>query len=278
MSYLGLSRSIRERNSILNVNIVQIEGKRGFAKPAANKICMDIDDFLLKGSIAKKKARQGYIEGLMIEIAQKDFPEFCSREGYYGGNKLLAYSSKFNSIGEALWKLFQKSKRTNYYKSIRNYRKSLREKIGYTSKHYIPHPLPIENLGFSITFIAPGKYGTGNENLMSRKNEEKVSYLMDVNEVLLRGDVNQDEFLSYTLECLLGGVHGIKVDDIIDLIRVNSEFLYRVKKKITRNLIVKEKVQFANCIFGNSNKYIQKFGDLKQNLSRSGLKFMLDNI
>lgn len=184
MSYKGLSRSIKEKKSLLDASKVQIEGKRGFAKPAMNKICMDIDDFVLKGSIIKTKVEHGYVEGLLVKITQRNFPEFCSREGYMGGNKLISYSSKFNSIGEALWKLFQKSIKNDYYRSIRNYRKKLGDILGYTSKHYIPHPLVIENLGYAITFIAPGKYGTGNGNLISRKIEEKISYLMDTNEVL----------------------------------------------------------------------------------------------
>ncbi|GAI60784.1 unnamed protein product [marine sediment metagenome] len=276
MSYRGLLRSIKERINLLDAIRVQIKGKRGFAKPTFNKICMDVDDFVLKGSIIKNKAEQGYIEGLIVKITQRDFPDFCSREGYTGGNKLITYSSNFNSVGEALWKLFQESIKNDYYKSIRNYRMKLKDKLDYTSKHYIPHPLVIKNLGYAIMFIAPGKYGTGNGNLKSRKNEENISYFMDINEVLKRADVNKNEFLTYTLECLYGGVHGINVKDIIDLISVNSEFFNEVKKKFNEELIIKEKVQFANCIFGSLDNYKQKFGNFEQNLSRSGLKSMID--
>lgn len=177
MSYRGLLRSTKERIRVLDPIRVQIKGKRGFAKPALCKICMDIDDFLLKGRIIKNKIEEGYIEGLMIKIPQKDFPEFCSREGYTEGNKLITYSSNFNNIGEVLWKIFQESKNNKYDISLRNYRKMLKDKLGYTSKHYIPHPLVIKNLGYAITFIAPGKYGTGNRNIKSRKSEENISHL-----------------------------------------------------------------------------------------------------
>lgn len=81
--------------------------------------------------------------------------------------------------------------------------------------------------------------------------------------------------MTYTLECLYGGVHGINVMDIIDLISVNLEFFKKVKKKITKDLIIEEIDQFANYIFGNLNNYKQKFGNLEQNLSRSGLKSIL---
>jgi hypothetical protein len=56
----------------------------------------------------------------------------------------------------------------------------------------------------------------------------------------------------------------------------NSGFFNEIKKKFNEELIIKEKEQFANCIFGNLDNYKQKFGNFEQNLSRSGLKSMLD--
>ena len=276
MSYRGLLRSVKERIKMLDAFRIQIKGKRGLAKPAFHKFCMDIDDFILEGSTIENQVDQGYIEGLLVEITQNNFPEFCTREGYTRGNKLITYSSNFSNIGEALWKLFQESMRNNYSKSLKIYRKKLKANLGYTSKHYIPHPLEIKNLGYAITFIAPGKFGTGNGNLKSRKTEENISYLMSLNEVLGRRDVNKNELLNYILECLYGGVHGINVRDIIDLISANFEFLREVKKNFSEDSINMEKKQFANYIFGNIINYEQKFGNLEQNLYRSGLKSLLD--
>ena len=134
----------------------------------------------------------------------------------------------------------------------------------------------IKNLGYAIIFIAPGKYGTGNGILKSRKSEENISCLLDINDVLERADVDKNEFLTYTLECLYGGVHGINVKDIIEIVSKNSGYFNEVKRNFNEELIIKEKEKFANCLFGNLDKYKQKFGNLEQNLSRSGLKSMLD--
>ncbi len=43
---------------------------------------------------------QGYLEGLILEINQKNFPELCNRECYTQGNKLISHSLDYNSIGE----------------------------------------------------------------------------------------------------------------------------------------------------------------------------------
>jgi len=148
--------------------------------------------------------------------------------------------------------------------------------MNYTSIDYIPHPLDLKNLGYAITFIAPGKYGTGNTYQPSRKEQKCIFSLMDVNDVLKRKDVNKNEFLKYALECVYGGVHGINVRDIIDLISKNLEFLNEVQKDLTDQSIIKERNQFANRIFNNLEIYEQKFGNLNQNLTRSGLKLILD--
>ena len=75
---------------------------------------------------------------------------------------------------------------------------------------------------------------------------------------------------------MYGGVHGINVRDIIDLISKNLEFLNEVQKVLTEQSIIKERNQFANRIFDNLEIYEQKFGNLNQNLIRSGLKLILD--
>ena len=280
MSFLGLYRNGLEnlkKINILDAFRVQIKGQRGFAKPSKNKIyCMDINNFKLKGSFIDVTPKQGYIEGLVIQINQDEFPKCCRREGYYKGDDLITYFSDDNSIGEGLWNLYQESMGDDSNQSIREYRKNLRKKIYYTSSDYIPHPLDLKNLGYAITFIAPGKYGTGNAYQKSRKREEGIFDLMDLNDVLKRNDVNKSEFLKYTLECMHGGVHGINVRDIIDSISENSEFLNELQKYLTEESINNERNQFAKIIFGSLEKYECKFGNLDQNLSRSGLKLILD--
>ena len=237
MSILVLYRNGKKIN-ILDAFKVQIKGQRGFAKPSKNKIyCMDIENITLKGSVIENTPRLGYIEGLAIQINQDEFPNCCRREGYYKGNDLINYFSDYNSIGEGLWNLYQESIGDNSNQSIREYRKNLRKKINYTSSDYIPHPLNLKNLGFAITSIAPGKYGTGNKNQKSRKIEEGIFDLMDLSVVLKRNDVSKIEFLKYTLECLHGGVHGINVHDIIDTISENSELLNKLQKDRTDDSI-----------------------------------------
>jgi hypothetical protein len=278
MSYYGLFRKrleILNEINILDTFIAQIKGQRGYGKPCRNNIiCMDIDMFELEGCIIKNHLEQDYIEGLVIKINQEDFPKLCYREGYNKGEEIISSFSNYKSIGEELWNLFQDNKENDFFASIRKYREKLNNKIGYTSSNYIPHPVYLKNLGYAIVFIAPGKYGTGNANQQSIKDEEGIFNLMNVSQVLKRKDVDEKKFLEYTLECLYGGVHGINVRDIIELIN-DSDFMKAIQKNLNQESINKEKSQFGCKIFGNLEKYRQKFGELDQNLTRSGLKSIL---
>ena len=275
MSYRGL---FREKNiEILDAFRVQIKGRRGFAKPSSsNIICMDIDDFVLKGKIINTNPQLGSVEGLMIKIKQVNFPKFCIREGYFNGNKLETYFSNYECIGEALWDLFQKGINIDPIQSIKEYRKNLKKAINYTSEHYIPHPIDLKDLGYAIIFIAPGKYGTGNAYLASRKEEKNISHLLDVTSVLKRKFLDKKIFLNYVLECLYGGVHGINIRDIINLIPKNSKFYNDVQINLTKGAINEEKICFANDIIGNIELYEEKFGKINQNLKRSGLNLILN--
>ena len=61
---------------------------------------MNINFFKFDGYLIKEFPMQGYLEGLILEINQEGFPEFCNREGYTQGNKLVSHSLDYNSIGE----------------------------------------------------------------------------------------------------------------------------------------------------------------------------------
>lgn len=279
MSYRGLFRNgfgVLNNIKIIDALRSQIRGKRGLAKPASNNICMDIDFFKLEGSLIEEWPMEGYIEGFILEINQKDFQEFCRREGYSKGNTLITYSSSYTSIGEALWNIFQDSMETDYYQSIIEYRKKLRKEINYTSIHYIPHPLKIQDLGYAITFIAPGKYKTGNVYQQSIKKQKGIYRLLNLNEILRREDVNRHHFINYIIECIYGGVHGINIRDIINFISDDLEFLNEVKKHLTKELLIEEKQKFGENIFQDIEVYEQRLGNLNNNLKRSGLESILD--
>jgi len=69
MSSHGLFREGSNEIKILDTIRAQIKGKRGFGKPSRKKIiCMDINNFELKGSIIKNLPEYDQIEGLVIKI------------------------------------------------------------------------------------------------------------------------------------------------------------------------------------------------------------------
>ncbi len=287
MSFRGLFND-KSKIEIFDAFKAQLKSNRGFAKPCRKKqiYCMDIDNFDLEGSIIKISPEQGNIEGLVFKINQKDFPEFCKREGYgkLNGEHLCCFSKNENSISEALWNLFQNNiifddnKKVDFVESIRTYRNILSDKVEGTSSNYIPHPILIKNCGYAIIFIAAGKYGTGNSEIGSEKDKKGIYKLLNACEVLGRSDVNRQEFLNYLLECLYGGVHGISVCDIIKPILKESKLKNEIKLNISRESLIEERNKFCEKIFNNNfTLYNLTFGDLIQNLTRSGLKWILDD-
>ncbi len=286
MSYRGLFRN-PQKIKILDAFKAQIKGDRGFAKPCHknNIYCMDIDNFELEGDYVKNYLEQGFIEGLVTKINQEDFPQVCKREGYDisdskdKGKNLISCFSNHNSVGEGLWELFQENIKNDIVASIRTYRIKLCDKVKGTSIHYIPHPIALKNIGYAITFIAPGKYGTGDthESEKVKKGIFKLLNTSEVLKVLERNELGKKEFLDYFIECILGGIHGINISDLINSIPYDSEFMKNIKREITKESIVKERIEFACGIFSNLEKYLEKFGKLDQNLTRSGLKSILND-
>jgi len=255
-------------------------GKRGFAKPSEGlKLSMDLDYFYpLKAKIidqVDKPPNKGFI-GLGLEILAEDFPKVCKREGYKSsyGLKLLKKAKKQNkTIGEFLLDMLKDCDTGSFEDTVRRYRQKLNEIVG-VSKHYLPHPIELEDGRVAIAFIAPGKYGTG-DRIRSRKGEEGILELRDVIGAFewCSRYGSDEEFTKYLVECLLGGVHGVYLDDILEPVSRESLAKFDQIQNMLSNYVLKERAEFIDLVFkGNEREYSEKFGkSLTDNLRTSGI-------
>jgi len=192
MSAYGIKGLLRNRpSSSLNIRnaflIWMKSGRRGFAKPSESfgpRLSMDLDEFYpLEGKIIErvtKPPNRGFI-GLRLEIPAREFPKVCNREmnNREYGEKLLKIAKEQNkTVGEFLLDILRDCSANSFEDAIRKYRQKLSTVLG-SSEHYIPHPVELEDGRVAVTFIAPGKYGTGS-NIKSKKEEEGIFELKSV--------------------------------------------------------------------------------------------------
>ncbi len=254
-------------------------GKRGFAKPSKDlRLSMDLDYFYpLRAKIIKRvdePPNKGFI-GLGLEILAKDFPNVCKREGYNSsyGLKLLEKAKEQNkTVGEFLLDILKDCDTGSFEDTIRRYRQKL-SGIAGTSKHYLPHPVELEDGRVAVTFIAPGKYGTGGR-VRSRKEEEGILELRDAIgafEWCSKRDSDK-KFAKYLVECLLGGVHGIYLGDILEPISKESLPIFNQIQNRLSSYVLKERAEFIDLVFKDDKAYSEKFGrSLTDNLKTSGI-------
>jgi len=291
MSACGIKGLLRSDTpnafDIMNAFLIWMKnGKRGFAKPSKDlRLSMDLDYFYpLRAKIIKRvnePPSRGFI-GLGLEIPAEDFPIVCKREGYNSsyGSKLLKKAKEQNkTVGEFLLDILKDCDTSSFEDTIKRYRQEL-SRIAGVSKHYLPHPIDLEDGRVAVTFIAPGKYGTGGR-VRSRKEEKGILELKDAIGAFKwcseRG--SDKKFAKYLVECLLGGVHGIYLGDILEPINEKSLARFDQIQNMLSNYVLKERAEFIDLVFKDNKAYSEKFGEsLINNLKTSGIldKFRLE--
>jgi hypothetical protein len=146
------------------------------------------------------------------------------------------------------------------------YRRRLWALTGFTSPHYIPHPVRLGDGSYALIFLAPGLEGTGADEVISVRQQTGIHAVMNTSETWRRKP-NADQ-LTYFLSCLLGGVHGINVRDLLPM-REEPALVNQVREQLRQRLAV-EREQFL-AVTSLSREYYQRiFGDPEAALDRSG--------
>ena len=139
---------------------------------------------------------------------------------------------------------------------------------GFTSPHYIPHPVRLDPESCALIFLAPGGEGTGTDEVISVRQETGIQAVMNTSETWRRKP--NDDQLAYFLSCLLGGVHGINVRDFLTPVREERTLAERLGDQLRQRLVV-EQEQFLAITSLSREHYQRAFGDPDVALNRSGL-------
>jgi hypothetical protein len=146
-------------------------------------------------------------QALALDVLTDDLPVLAAREGYSQRAIAALYELSAGSdlavyLAGLLWECGG---------DVVRYRARLCDRLGYTSPHYIPHPIAI-GARAAVIFLAPGPEGSGSPDVVPVRVATGVTELMDVAAVWKRRPNAAQR--DYIATCLLGRAHGIRMDDL----------------------------------------------------------------
>lgn len=207
------------------------------------------------------------LEGIGLVVQPNDFARLCDREGYSGGAvQRLRQEATANrqDLASFLWSILEKAGF-----DIRGFRERLFRLVGYTSPHYLPHPVRLDGTRCAVTFLAPGREGSGSDRVVPVRVRTGNESLMTASDAWHR-KANATQ-LTYTIACLLGGVHGICVQDLLMPVVEDGDLCDRI-----RNVVIAEQRQelsrFLEMTGLEHHVYWQAFGPPTHSVRRSGLE------
>jgi len=276
MSYFGINeRTSTRKIDIFNPFIARFKGSRGFNTTrrrymdigknfSPEGVQVSIDDVIDES--------RNTIECLAFYVEDETLQKIAQREGFPIGlmdeirTSLNDYNKKNNiqgrkqDIAEFLWTFYPKRDiSTNYQERIHQYRKELDKHIKFemlNAKSYVPHPVKVKCK--QKNRIVSG--------LISIHTDigAKKDYTNDIGLMTFREAIHSEKPPRelYFKDCILGGVHGINIRDILlGMGDINGEMDYYIKD-------LKEKIKEE---WSNTVSWKFHGNNLRANLVRSGL-------
>ncbi|HLH77733.1 MAG TPA: hypothetical protein VKV28_13095 [Candidatus Binataceae bacterium] len=195
--------------------------RRGLAKPTSHGhyLAMDIEPLDPTRPIQARHGRRSAANefgALGLEFERRWARDLARREEYDPDvfEELIARADRAGqTVGEYLLAIA----RASGFEPLA-YRRALAQRIGYTSPGYIFHPLPLDDGQVALIAIGSGFEGSGDPAVPSRRQQAVIANLMTLPQAMkFTGAVSIDPAsqLGYFVECLLGGMHGLWVSDLL---------------------------------------------------------------
>lgn len=210
------------------------------------------------------------LEGISLLVPPNDFGRLCDREGYSSGavqRLRQEAAARREDLGAYLWAIFADAGH-----EIPAFRQELFKLVGYTSPHYVPHPVRLDGNRFAVTFLAPGREGSGSERVVPVRVRTGNDALLSAPEAWRRKP-NQSQ-LQYFATCFLGGLHGIGVQDLLAPLAEERGLADRLRRIIAGEQ-PHELARFLDMTGLDHAAYWNAFGPPTQSLRRSGLEQFL---
>ena len=232
---LGIRRDGRSRLTARDAFPVALSNaRRGLAKPSQHGkyLAMDIEpvdrSLPISGKIAQRAAL-GEIGALGLTFDRWQAPDLARREEYDPDRllELICIADQADKpLGELLMEI---AEHTRF--DLLSYRCELYRLLNYTSPGYIFHPVEVEGSGIALVAIGSGYEGSGDQSVTSRRREFAMDRLLSVAEALSIAPDREGQ-LEYFTECVLGGMHGLNVDDLIDEAAEGSAVFAEIAQRV----------------------------------------------
>ena len=206
------------------------------------------------------RADGGEVGGILLEFEREWFTAVSRREEYDPA-EFERLVDKAEAAGKPLGEfLLAIAERVSF--DLDDYRRELREMLGYTSPGYIFHPVPVADGRVAIIAIGSGYHSSGDPAVVSRRRECEMDRLLGLDEVLALTKpqlaIDREGQVGYFAECVLGGVHGMSVGDLIAGVGAAGERMESVAR-LLRFEAEGERERFLSATSLDSRRYEERF-------------------
>jgi hypothetical protein len=240
--------------------------RRGLAKPSShgNYLAMDLEPVdttePIKVRLARGGIKHGEIGGLLLEFDREWAARISTREEYDSATflRLLEVADRAHqSLGEYLLAIAQ-----NAAFNLDAYRRELCAVLGYTSPGYIFHPVPLDDGRVALVAIGSGFHCSGHDDVVSRRREFNMESLLPIGEALALSHlpIEGEGQIGYFAECVLGGLHGIAIGDLMTGFDANAKWTPDLVRHF-RRAAEGERERFMRATGLDENQYRDRFGD-----------------
>ncbi len=245
--------------------VVLSNAARGLAKPSSHGdyLAMDLEPIDPTQPIAARVGRDegapGEIGALLLEF-DREWGALIARREEYGSEafmRLLEMADRAGKpVGEYLLPVAE-----NAAFNLDGYRRELRAMLGYTSPGYIFHPVPLDNGRAAIVAIGSGYHFSSDESIISRRRESGMEKLLTLAEAIRvdRLPIDREGQVGYFTECVLGGMHGLAVGDLMAGYDVGAEWGHELAQSVWR-ASERERANFLAATSLDDATYLHRFG------------------
>lgn len=239
---------------------------RGLAKPSSHGsyLAMDLEPVdptqPIKVRVARGRGNPHEVGGLLLEFEAEWAARISTREEYDSANflRLLDISERAGQpLGEYLLAIAQA---VSFH--LDAYRRELYTILGYTSHGYIFHPIPLDDGRVAIAAIGSGFHFSGHADIISKRREFNMDKLLTCAEALALTHLPMDREgqIGYFAECLLGGVHGVAVGDLMASFDADAPWAGDLAHHF-RRAADGERARFLRATSLDERSYLERFGD-----------------
>lgn len=211
--------------------------RRGFAKPSSHGryLAMDLEPVRRGEPIVARAGVDGAGGiGAVGLVFDRERAALIARREEYDSAKFLELLALADAAGAGLGEfLLEIARRTDF--DLLAYRVELRKLLGYTSPGYIFHPVPLADGRVAIAAIGSGYEGSGDPAVRSKRSELGMNRLLSMREAteVRSFELDRAGQAGYFAECVLGGMHGLAVDDLMTDLDLETDWGRELIRRFT---------------------------------------------